>query len=186
MGAIATSRMTAREFLELPEDPREIHRELVDGETVVSPSPSFNHAVAAGKLMRIIGNYTDAHNLGEIASDVDNPVSKFTVRRPDLFYFSAARLHLAKGKAISGAPDLCVEFISPSSIHTDRVEKFAEYAAFGVVNYWIFDPLARTAEAFVLKAGRYTPTASGSGDQTVRFPPFMELDIPLGRLWWSD
>ncbi len=184
MSTIATSRMTSRQFMELPEDPHEIRRELVDGEIVVSPSPSFIHGRVALKLAQIIGNHCAAHGLGELSSDVDNVVSRSTVRRPDLLYFSAARLHLAIAKkTIQGPPDLCVEFISPGSERIDRVEKFAEYAAYGVANYWIIDPIARTAEAYVLTDGKYAPAGSGSGEEGVRFPPFLDLEIPLGKLW---
>ncbi len=184
MSTIATSRMTSRQFMELPEDPHEIRRELVDGEIIVSPSPSFAHGVVSSKLNKILRAHVELHRLGEVAGDVDNRVSKFTVRRPDLFYFSAARLHLATGeKTIQGPPDLSVEFISPGSERTDRVEKFAEYATYGVANYWIIDPIARTAEAYVLTDGKYALAADGSEDQTVRFPPFLDLEIPLGELW---
>ncbi len=184
MSTISATRMTARQFLEMPEDPHEIRRELVDGEIVVSPSPTFMHGRANLQLAVIIGSHIKTRKLGEFAGDVDNTVSKFTVRRPDLFYFSNARLHLVKGKSVLGPPDLCVEFVSPGSERIDRVEKFAEYAAYGVANYWIVDPAARTAEAYVLKDGHYTLAANGSGNDIVRFPPFPDLEIPLAELWW--
>ncbi len=183
MSVVAAQRMTARQFLELPEDPHEIRRELVDGEIIVSPSPSFAHGIADRALTVIIGNHIKAHKLGLLAGDVDNRLSKFTVRRPDLFYFSTARQHLATAKGVLGPPDLCVEFISPGSERIDRVEKFAEYAAYGVANYWIIDPIARTADAYMLTDKNYAPASSGSGEEIVRFPPFLDLEIPLGELW---
>ncbi len=183
--SIATQRMTAAEFMELPEDPHEVRRELVNGEIVVSPSPSSPHAMVLSNWFLHIGGYVKAHRLGAIASDLDNVVSRFTVRRPDLFYFSTARLHLLTAKGVIGPPDLCVEFVSPSSVRADRVEKFAEYAAYGVMNYWIIDPAARTAEAFVFKEGAYALAAQGADEDVVHFPPFPELAIPLGKLWWS-
>ncbi len=184
MTTMTTQRMTAQQFMDLPEDPHEIRRELVDGEITVSPSPSFAHGVAIGKLMTIINNHIGASRLGVVSTDVDNVISKFTVRRPDVLYFSFKRLHLATAKkTIQGAPDLCVEFISPGSERIDRVQKFREYANYGVVNYWIVDPIARTAEAYTLTDGKYALSGSGGGEQIVRFPPFLELKIPLGELW---
>ncbi len=182
MSLVAAQRMTARQFMELPEDPHEIRRELVDGEIIMSPSLSFAHGRVSLHLASIVAMHIRAHKLGEISWDVDNRVSAWTVRRPDLLYFSAARVYLAIGKSVAGPPDLCVEFISPGSERIDRVEKFAEYAAYGVANYWIVDPIARTAEAYVLADGKYALGANGRGDETVRFPPFLDLEIPLGEL----
>lgn len=184
MSTANATRMTAQEYLKLGEDPPGIRRELVDGEIVVSPSSVPNHSRADRKLSFILMGHVEAHLLGELYGDVDNRLSKFTVRRPDIFYFSAARMHLVTPAAVKGPPDLCVEIISPSSVRTDRVDKLREYAAYGVANYWIIDPTKRTAEAYVLADGSYTLTASGKNDETVHFPPFPDLAIPLVKLWW--
>jgi Uma2 family endonuclease len=52
-----------------------------------------------------------------------------------------------------------------------------------VLHYWIVDPADRTAEAFKLVQGKYTPAGKGHEADVVRFPPFNTLDIQLGRLW---
>lgn len=184
MSVTTTNRMSAREFMQLEEDPREVRRELVDGEIVVSPSPTPRHSAVDRILTAILVGHVRARRLGRIFGDVDNVVSESTVRRPDIFYFSTGRLHLATADAIEGPPDLCVEIISPASQRTDRSTKLMEYAAFGVANYWTIDPKLRTADAFVLKVGRYTLAGSGSKDEIVHFPPFPDLDIPLSELWW--
>jgi Uma2 family endonuclease len=59
------------------------------------------------------------------------------------------RLHL------EGAPDLIVEIVSSSSQHRDRREKYLEYLAAGVREYWLVDPLAQTVEVYHLERGRY-------------------------------
>jgi Uma2 family endonuclease len=41
---------------------------------------------------------------------------------------------------ILGGVDLAVEFISPDSVHRDRVEKRRDYAAAGVREYLLIDP----------------------------------------------
>ncbi len=186
MSITTTSRMTAREFMQLAEDPHEVRRELVDGEIIASPSPTPRHSAADSILRAMLVNHVRANALGRIFGDVDNVVSEFTVRRPDIFYFSTNRLHLVTADAIKGPPDLCIEIISPSSHRTDRSKTLLEYAAFGVAYYWIIDPKAKTAEAFALVDGRYALTGNGSGDQTVHFSPFPELEIPLGELWWPE
>jgi Uma2 family endonuclease len=181
---VSTIKMTARQFLELGEDPAGVRLELVDGEVAVSPSPVPNHAFVVLTLARLLGNHVDSHDLGALFGDVDTLVSDYFVRRPDLLYFSKPRLHLVGDKAIEGPPDLCVEVISPSSTEIDRVDKFDEYRRFGVPNYWLVDPAMRTIEAFVLKRRKYVAAGRGQGTATVQLPPFPTLDINLGRLWW--
>ena len=39
-----------------------------------------------------------------------------------------------------GPADLVVELISDNSVTRDRRDKFGEYAAAGVPEYWLFDP----------------------------------------------
>ena len=41
---------------------------------------------------------------------------------------------------MTGAPDLVVEILSPSTAHRDRGIKLDSYARHGVRQYWIVDP----------------------------------------------
>lgn len=49
-----STKMTARQFLHLGDDPPGVRLELVDGEVAVSPSPNFAHAYADRELSFII------------------------------------------------------------------------------------------------------------------------------------
>lgn len=184
MPVASGTRMTAREYLKLPQDPPGVRHELVDGEVVLSPSPNLFHSRVDRRLTHILIDHIDTYALGDVFGDVDNAVAKFTVRRPDVFYFSTARLHLVATGAVLGPPDMCAEIISPSSGKIDRVDKLREYAAYGVANYWIFDPAEKTAEAYILSDGTYVLAAKGQGFDRVHFPPFPNLEIPLEKLWW--
>ena len=62
----------------------------------------------------------------------------------------------------------------------DKVELYAES---GVAHYWIVDPAERTLRAYKLTRKRYVKSGSGSGEQSLRAPPFAKLEIPLARLW---
>jgi Uma2 family endonuclease len=180
---LSTIKMTADQFLQLGEDPPGVRLELVEGEIAVSPSPTPSHARVVMQLSTILNNHILEANLGEIFSDVDTILSRFTVRRPDLLYFSSARSHLIGKKAVQGAPDLAVEVLSPSSIEIDRNDKFSQYGSAGVAYYWIVDPEARTIEAWRLEGGRFVAAGRGQGTEIVQLPPFADLKIPLSRLW---
>ena len=175
--------MTARQFLQLGEDPPGVRLELVDGKVAVSPSPRPRHSFVIARLIHIISNYIELHDLGELYPDVDTIFGEHDVRRPDILFFAKERLHLIGDKAMEGPPDLCVEIISPSSVAIDREEKFKQYADGGVANYWIIDPDKLTVEAFRLDRGKYTPAGSGKGSETVQLPPFDGLKSPLAKLW---
>jgi Uma2 family endonuclease len=179
-------KMTARQFLELGEDPPGVRMELVDGEVVVTPSPTPGHSNVDVELGTILNIHIRATGLGKLLRDVDTIFGAHDVRRPDILYFSKKRLHLIGETAIEGPPDLCVEIVSPKGTQTDRVEKFEEYEAGKVAHYWIVDPKRRTIEAFKLRRGRYVLIASGKDAEVVRLPPFPDLPIPLADIWLAD
>jgi Uma2 family endonuclease len=183
--SISTAKMTARQFLQLGEDPPGVRLELVDGEIAVSPSPTPDHGNVVTELTFVLMSHIRAKRLGKLLPDTDTVVGEFDVRRPDLLYFSKERLHLVNPQALIGPPDLCVEILSPSSIRIDRKEKLKQYQDAGVAFYWIIDPHARTIEAFELHSKKYRPAGSGKGNDTVQLPPFPDLKIPLGDIWFN-
>src|SRR5688572_3062783 len=185
MPVVSTAKMTARQFLMLGEDPPGVRLELVDGEVAVSPSPRPRHSFPSQELSRLLGNHIEEFDLGLLIPDTDTIFGDYDVRRPDIIFFAKARQHLVlEDEAIDAAPDLCVEVVSPSSATIDREDKFEQYAAGKVPHYWILDPQVRTVEGFKLKGKKYVPIGMGKGADVVRLPPFLNLDIPLGDLWF--
>lgn len=185
MPTVSTAKLTARQFLMLGEDPPGVRLELVDGEIAVSPSPRPRHSRVDKRLSYVLVRHIVEHDLGELLGDTDTIFGDYDVRRPDIIYFRKDRVHLIQADdAIDGAPDLCVEIVSPSSGVIDRKDKFKQYAASGVPYYWIVDPHAQTIEAFRLSGGRYRACGRGQGDAVVSVPPFPELQIPLGQIWF--
>ncbi|MEJ7756097.1 MAG: Uma2 family endonuclease [Nocardioidaceae bacterium] len=59
---------------------------------------------------------------------------------------------------LDGAADLAIEIISPESIGRDRGEKFVEYEAAGIREYWLIDPERRQAEFYRLEFRRILST----------------------------
>ncbi len=61
-------------------------------------------------------------------------------------------MDLIKETYLDGPADLAVEIVSPESVGRDRGEKFIEYEAAGIPEFWLIDPERRRAEFYELSA----------------------------------
>jgi Uma2 family endonuclease len=180
---VSTIKMKAQQYLQLGEDPPGVRLELVNGEIAVSPSASPRHSYTEKMLSFILYQHILNRKLGRLYGDVDTIFGKYDVRRPDLIFFAKGREHLIGERAMEGPPDLCVEIISPSSVHIDRRDKFRQYAKGKVAHYWIVDPDEKTIEGFILSRGKYRRIGSGKNNDVVTLAPFPDLKIHLAKLW---
>jgi Uma2 family endonuclease len=75
-------------------------------------------------------------------------VSLFTIVQPDVFVVCDP----AKNKTtyIEGAPDFIIEVLSDSTRSKDTIVKLNKYAAVGVKEYWMVDPINKTVMIAVL------------------------------------
>ena len=150
---------TEADYLALPETNRII--ELSEGKVVIPDMPTTSHQRVVGKLFRLMSDYVEAQDLGEVCVTplrVRLWPGKF--REPDIIFMH--RDHADRiGEEYWGVPDLVVEVISPrrpqssGTEYVDRVEKFVEYAQAGVQEYWLIHPTACTIEVNVLRDGVY-------------------------------
>jgi len=151
-GERAQLRMTFEEFLAWNSEAT--MAEWVDGEVIVMSPVSTRHQIISGFLFTILNLFVEKHGLGIMLSApvVIRLPNKRRGREPDLFFVAKDRAQLIKKNYLDGAADIVVEIISPESIERDRVEKFAEYEAAGVREYWLIDPDREQAEFYVLAA----------------------------------
>jgi Uma2 family endonuclease len=138
-------RWTREEVLALPDDGKRY--ELLDGELLVSPSPTGIHQRAVLKLYDRIQPYVRSHKLGAVAlAPADLDFRSGQLLQPDLFvsaYWQGREpLHWAE----FGIPFLIVEVLSPSTALNDRNRKRRRYQESGAGEYWIVDTDARLIE----------------------------------------
>jgi Uma2 family endonuclease len=94
-----------------------------------------------------------------------------SAREPDILFIAKQRSILVEHTFVDGPADLAIEIISPESVERDRVEKFHEYQAVGIPEYWLIDPQRQKAEFYSRKRnGRYAlvqPTEDDKFHSTV-------------------
>jgi Uma2 family endonuclease len=146
-------RWTYEEYYKLEDDQR---YEVIDSRLIMAPAPDVWHQDWLGKLYVLFTLYLRKRNLGRVfMAPVDVVLNAGNVVQPDLVFVASKNLDIIEKRAIFGAPDLLVEFLSPSSVRRDRHTKMNLYARFGVKEYWIGDPANRSLEIFKLVDGRY-------------------------------
>jgi Uma2 family endonuclease len=143
-------KLTYDDYLNLPDDGR--RHEIIDGEHYMTPSPQTRHQIVSRNLERILLNYAEENDCGQILdAPVDVVLSDTTIVQPDILFVRKEREHIIKRNFIEGAPDLIIEIISPGSERLDRHTKMKHYAMFGVGEYWLIDYEARILEQYVLR-----------------------------------
>jgi Uma2 family endonuclease len=148
-------RFTYHDYAALPEG---APYQLIDGELIVSPAPSLLHQRIVMRLALLLGPYIAAQKLGELlAAPVDVILSDEDTVQPDLVFVSAGRKSLMQREGIRGAPDLCIEVVSPSHRALARDVKRKLYARHGVIECWIVDPENQTIELFCLQQDPHKP-----------------------------
>lgn len=180
--AIGTGKLDYDDYASMPEDGKRY--EILDGELVVTASPVTRHQRVLRDLEFALHAHVSAHELGEVFfAPLTVVLDPHTIVEPDLVFVSKARSAILKERFIEGAPDLLIEILSPSTAARDRGAKAKLYAQFGVDEYWIVDPDARTLEVFE-RAGK-TFRASGTFHDSDTFAPRLlpGLTIALSSVW---
>ncbi len=172
------ARVTYFEYSGLPETgPR---YELVQGELIVTPAPSYRHQTVQIRLTVALYNFVEPRGLGIVrGSPLDIILSEDSSPQPDIVYVSAARRSIIAAEGLRGAPDLCVGVLSERTRSMDRVAKRALYALHGVTEYWIVDPDANTLDLYRLQEKPNEParTLAASDTLTTELLPGFSLAL---------
>jgi len=187
MPARTERRWTTADVRDLMDESRAWPRyELLDGELLVTPAPGWPHQMAIQELTAILRPYCDREPIGIVVnSPSDLELRPGTITQPDVFVVPNSLLpetdeHV--GWDLVKALVLAVEVISPSSVHTDRVEKREFYLGAGVSEYWVMDLEARMVELWTPERDtplvtrgilRWTPLGARS-ELLIDLPTFFE------------
>lgn len=147
-------RMPFEEYLHwLDEDTR---AEWADGEVIELMPVTWLHQICTNFIFKLIDYWASENDLG-VANTAPFPIKlelsdgKIRGREPDILFIAKANLGRLQETYFDGAPDLIVEIISRESRRRDRGEKYYEYEAAGVKEYWLIDYERKKAEFYQLQ-----------------------------------
>jgi len=178
-----TTLLTAEQFAELPDV--EGPCELIRGEVVVSPPPSFDHGAVCAEVARLVGNYVKEHQAGRVLTNDAGTVTERgpdTVRGPDVSFYSyksVPREERPRPYAKS-PPELVFEARSPSESWPEVHAKTAEYLAAGVRCVCVVDYLSKTVAVHPCDG----PPQTLQGDDELHLPAILsDFVVPISRFF---
>ncbi|HWO21194.1 MAG TPA: Uma2 family endonuclease [Kofleriaceae bacterium] len=177
-------RATYQDVLDAPEH---VIAEVIDGELWLSPLPGLPQTSVATNLGGELGPPFRRGRGGPGGwITLDRPELHLgdEIVVPDLAGWRRERLPVIEDVAyFTIAPDWLCEVLSDATEKLDRAKKLPIYAAHGVRNVWIVNPLQQTLEVLRLHAGSWLTVAVHCDDAKVRAEPFDAILLDLAELW---
>ena len=149
---------TYKMYCEMPDDGKRY--EIIDGVPYMMAAPSRQHQAVQREIFGRLYVFLQGKPCEVFVAPFDVRLSLYrdfgddaiNVVQPDVMVFcDQSRLDEKGG---TGAPDIAVEILSPSSAMNDRHRKFSLYERAEVKEYWIVDGANKTVEVFVLHEGK--------------------------------
>jgi Uma2 family endonuclease len=160
--------------------------ELIRGKIYrMTPAPASYHQDISGEIFTFFKIYLKGKTckIYNAPFDVVLPVENqkkntaTTVVQPDICIICDLTKIDAAG--CTGAPDLIVEILSPSTSNKDLNDKYSIYEESGVSEYWIVMPNEKLVEVFYLENGRYSRIKVYTQDEKISPILFPDLEIDL-------
>ena len=132
----------------------DVKAEFINGEVIMHSPVMRRHLAATQNLMVLLHAYVHKNALGEVDSEKAMVSLTRNDYEPDICYWNAKTAATFQDDQMEHpAPDLVVEVLSKSTTGRDRGIKFEDYAAHGVREYWIIDPVRKAVEQHELDEG---------------------------------
>ncbi|MEO5359521.1 MAG: Uma2 family endonuclease [Nitrospirota bacterium] len=131
--------------------------EIINGEEVVTPSPSWIHQEISANLFRKIDAHVEQKGLGRVYySPLDVIFEDGTNRlQPDLLFICKKNRPAVITDWVRITPDMVCEIVSPGSYDRDVSAKKAIYEKYGVSEYWVVLPDFRAVEVLIINNAKY-------------------------------
>lgn len=179
MFAKRPGQYTIEDYHALPDD---VRAELIDGSFVFLEAPTFSHQDMVSSLLFEITLFIRSNkgNCKALSSplDVQLDCDDKTVVQPDIIVSCDKGRRTKRG--IFGAPDMCIEVISPSTRKRDYGIKVTKYMEAGVREYWIVDLKRETVVCYYFEGEDYPVMYTFRDQVPVHiFEGRLKIDFPL-------
>ncbi len=155
--------------------------EFINGEIIMSSPARDRHLRVKDNVHQLVGTFIRTRlPEGKVRGEKALCVFPRNDYEPDLCFFGAEKANgIGPDTMKFPVPDFAVEVLSPSTEQRDRGVKFVDYAAHGVGEYWILDPVASVLEQYLpAENGTYElRVKSGSGDVVSAVIPGLRLPV---------
>jgi Uma2 family endonuclease len=130
--------------------------EFDHGSVEFLPMPSFLHQRIVRLLVKMLQAWADGHGGEAISAPMPLKIADGTYREPDVMYVRTPIHDAAQLRHLPTA-ELVMEVVSEGDENRKRdyVDKRAAYAAAGIPEYWIVDPIEKRVTVLTLKDGKY-------------------------------
>lgn len=164
--------------------PAEKRYEIIDGDLHMVPAPLTTHQIISRNLADMLWEHISKRKLGELLyAPVDVIFSFEDIVQPDIVFISKERLDILKKENVQGAPDLVIEILSPSTQTTDKEIKLKLYEKYGIREYWIVDPEARSIEVRQLTDDGLKLIRAYPKGTHLKSPLLSELSLPVEEVF---
>jgi Uma2 family endonuclease len=186
MTVSTAKKMTFEEFLNY-DDGTDILYELENGELISMPSESdINQRIAMFLVAYFLKLGIPSYRL-RMKAEVAVHSRQVGVRVPDVVVYSEELAQVMAGATRSlilmdmPPPLLVVEVVSPNQASRDYRYKRSEYAARGVAEYWIVDPIEQKVTVLEWVEGFYEEQVY-MGDKVICSPLFADLKLTVAEV----
>jgi Uma2 family endonuclease len=167
--------------------------ELINGELIeVPPESEFNTWIADNlQFLLAIAQIVPRRLIKTHSCEVQVPVLRSgdpANRYPDLVVLRPEHLELTQRRLTitldMPPPRLIVEVLSPGKTNRERdlIHKRAQYAATGVPEYWLVDPLTQTVNVLSLAEHAYEDKGTFKWQDPVKSVEFSDLNLTVAQI----
>ena len=188
MTAITTERFHTFEEYIIYDDNTDNRYELVNGRLEAMTPPTFLHILICDLIRDSLKAEIDRLGLPLIATRESGIRTGFSKSRiADICVLTKEQVMNSLNAAgiCNTPPILAVEVVSQESIKRDYRYKRSEYAASGVEEYWIVDPLEQQVTVLILDEGLYEEKIY-TAEQKLISPTFTELNLTIKEIFKTD
>ncbi len=182
--------LTYEDYLTLPEMMQRY--EIIAGEMIMPPSPTFEHQWNSTQLYSPINNHVTRYRLGVVLYaplDVMIRRSPLQTRQPDVLYISMERIRKYGFDSIQNVPflefppDLAVEIISPSESAHHIQEKLKDYQIIGVSECWLVRARQQTVEVIQLTTDTVQSIGIFKNGETIESKVLPQLALSVNTIF---